>query len=143
MNVTMVCCPSCGEWRKQSTLTITKSDIGYGSDLEPYQEQYGMYEPEAVGQLVEEDYCSNCLYWMGIYNNRNSQRSIRVKGVHYWLYDAKTDGKSFLPFDGRPFHIRRKGFQNVEEVMMWYNAKIPEALSEDLFDNAEIVDGFN
>jgi len=139
MSMNFVYCPSCGTWSKFQPMVILEMEIGYGPKLRPYQEQQGVYEPEAIGQPVEEDYCSDCLYWMNIYNNRFSHRSIRIDGTHYWLYDMKTDGSGFLPYGGRQFEIRRKGFWHTEIVMMWYNAEIPEALREDLYDNAEWV----
>jgi hypothetical protein len=80
-------------------------------------------------------------YWEYRLKTRDNPRSIRVKGVQYWLGDDDPNERAqWKGFGGATWRIRR--IPSGEEFVthdLWRSGDIPEDLKEQLPDNAEFI----
>lgn len=88
---------------------------------------------DAVGGVADK-------YWQQRQEWKNNPKSLRIDGVQYWLGDDEPfTPKRWKGFGGRKFTIRRLTGEVIETDNLWYNGDIPEAMREQLPDNAEFV----
>jgi hypothetical protein len=92
----------------------------------------------AGDEMRKEKLCFTCNYWNGHAKEAASLKSVRAKGIHYWIGNEGSN-ESMRGFSGRRFKIKFKDGRVVETTNLWYQGEIPEHFKKHLPDNAEFV----
>ena len=67
---------------------------------------------------------------------RDSPRTARVDGVHYYIGDSNANTRAFRGFGGALFLVEFNDGRRVQTTNMWCQGTIPKALRTELPDNA-------
>jgi len=87
---------------------------------------------------------SECFYrhfWGGYIAKKDSRRSVRVEGQHYWIVNDAPDGApGFRGFGGRHWRVLFNDGRVIDTRNLWHQGAIPAwAVAEGLTDNAKFA----
>lgn len=87
-------------------------------------------------ELRDSELCFTCIHWDRYVGRQRDSRSVRVKGVHYWIGPQTTAHPSVRGFGGASWTIRFHDGRVVQTTNLWCQGTISDHYRERLPDNA-------